>query len=86
MDHLDHLRTGTNFGKPRGHADHYAAVLTEAVTADGDLGVFFLHNAGYSTMCGHAILAITKVVFQIEMFSQSGGYLILCVLILRRGE
>ncbi|HKS57562.1 MAG TPA: proline racemase family protein [Steroidobacteraceae bacterium] len=60
-EHLDHLRTGLMF-EPRGHADMYGAVLTSSQTADFD--VFFLHNEGYSTMCGHAIVALTKLVIE----------------------
>ncbi|HKQ14907.1 MAG TPA: proline racemase family protein [Steroidobacteraceae bacterium] len=60
-EHYDHLRTGLMF-EPRGHADMYGAVLTESTTADYD--VFFLHNEGYSTMCGHAIIALTKLVIE----------------------
>jgi proline racemase len=59
--HLDHLRTGLMF-EPRGHADMYGAVLNPSLTADFD--VFFLHNEGYSTMCGHAILALTRLVIE----------------------
>ncbi len=44
--------------EPRGHAEMYGAVLTDPVTPDGDTGVLFLHNGGYSTMCGHAIIAL----------------------------
>jgi trans-L-3-hydroxyproline dehydratase len=40
----------------------YGAVVTQSV--DADLDVFFLHNEGYSTMCGHAIIALTKLVFE----------------------
>lgn len=58
---LDHLRTGLMF-EPRGHADMYGAVLTASLSADFD--VFFLHNEGYSTMCGHAIIALTKLVIE----------------------
>jgi len=36
--------------------------LTGSTTADFD--VFFLHNEGYSTMCGHAIIALTKFVVE----------------------
>jgi len=57
MEHLDHLRTALMW-EPRGHADMYGALLTEPVTEDGDLGVLFLHNEGYSTMCGHGIIGI----------------------------
>ncbi len=60
-EHLDHLRTGLMF-EPRGHADMYGAVLTRS--ADADFDVFFLHNEGYSTMCGHAIIALTKYVIE----------------------
>jgi len=60
-EHFDHLRTGLMF-EPRGHADMYGAVMTESTTADYD--VFFLHNEGYSTMCGHAIIALTKLVIE----------------------
>ena len=57
-EHYDYLRTGLLW-EPRGHADMYAAVITPSVDADFD--VFFLHNEGYSTMCGHAIIALTKL-------------------------
>ena len=56
-ERFDHLRTGLMF-EPRGHADMYGAVLTRS--ADADFDVFFLHNEGYSTMCGHAIIALTR--------------------------
>ena len=63
-EHYDHLRTGTLF-EPRGHADMYGAVLSRSTDADFD--VFFLHNEGYSTMCGHAIIALVKLVVETGM-------------------
>jgi len=60
-DHLDHIRKGVMW-EPRGHADMYGAVVTEACTEEADFGTFFMHNEGYSTMCGHAIIALTKFV------------------------
>ncbi len=60
-DHYDHLRRGLMW-EPRGHADMYGAVITSS--ADADFDVFFLHNEGYSTMCGHAIIALTKLVVE----------------------
>lgn len=57
--HLDHIRKALMW-EPRGHADMYGAVLTPPVTPDGHFGVFFMHNEGYSTMCGHAIIALVK--------------------------
>lgn len=56
---LDHIRTGLMW-EPRGHIDMYGVVLTPPDTTDGDFGAFFLHNEGYSTMCGHAIIALTR--------------------------
>ncbi|MDX1613332.1 MAG: proline racemase family protein [Candidatus Promineifilaceae bacterium] len=58
--HLDHLRTALMW-EPRGHADMYGCIVTEPVTLDGDLGVLFLHNEGFSTMCGHGIIGLAKV-------------------------
>jgi proline racemase len=60
-EHYDSLRTGLMW-EPRGHADMYGAVVTPATDADFD--VFFLHNEGYSTMCGHAIIALTTLVLE----------------------
>jgi trans-L-3-hydroxyproline dehydratase len=54
---LDHARA-LLMREPRGHAEMYGAVLTDSVTDDGDTGVLFMHNGGYSTMCGHAIIAL----------------------------
>jgi len=63
-EHYDHLRTGLMW-EPRGHADMYGAVITSS--ADADFDVFFLHNEGYSTMCGHAIIALTKLVIETRL-------------------
>jgi proline racemase len=60
-EHLDHIRTATMW-EPRGHADMYGAVITPSLDADFD--AFFLHNEGYSTMCGHAIIALTKLAYE----------------------
>jgi trans-L-3-hydroxyproline dehydratase len=53
--------------EPRGHADMYGCFLTEPVSPTAHFGVLFLHNAGFSTMCGHGIIAITKVVLETGM-------------------
>ena len=54
--HADHLRRALML-EPRGHADMYGAILTEPVTPGAHAGVLFMHNEGYSTMCGHGIIA-----------------------------
>jgi trans-L-3-hydroxyproline dehydratase len=48
--------------EPRGHADMYGGWPGLPTSADGDLSVLFLHNEGFSTMCGHGIIALSKVV------------------------
>ena len=45
--------------EPRGHSDMYGAIVVPSQKAD--FGVVFTHNEGYSTMCGHATIAITKL-------------------------
>ncbi|MEO8290128.1 MAG: proline racemase family protein [Gaiellaceae bacterium] len=44
--------------EPRGHADMYGCFVTEPDDAGADLGVVFFHNAGYSTACGHGMIAL----------------------------
>lgn len=60
--------------EPRGHADMYGCVLTEPTSPNGDLGVIFMHNEGYSTMCGHGIIALTKVVLDTGIIPKAGDH------------
>jgi trans-L-3-hydroxyproline dehydratase len=53
--------------EPRGHADMYGCIITPATARESDFGVLFLHNEGYSTMCGHAIIAITKLAVEFAL-------------------
>jgi proline racemase len=62
-EHFDHLRTALMW-EPRGHADMYGCIVAPPVTPGADIGILFMHNEGYSTMCGHGIIAITKVVLE----------------------
>lgn len=58
--HLDRLRTALMW-EPRGHADMYGCLLMPPVRADSDFAVLFMHNDGWSTMCGHGIIAVVTV-------------------------
>ena len=58
-DNFDHLRKILMF-EPRGHFDMYGALLVEPCLEGADLAVLFMHNQGYSTMCGHAIIALGR--------------------------
>ena len=60
---LDHLRTALMW-EPRGHADMYGCIVTPPVTPGADIGILFMHNEGYSTMCGHGIIGIAKVALE----------------------
>ena len=68
-ENFDHLRKGLML-EPRGHSDMYGAIITESTTPDGDLGVIFTHNDGYSSMCGHGVIALTKVVLETGMLEE----------------
>lgn len=59
-EHLDHVRRALML-EPRGHADMYGCYVTPPVTPDADLGVIFMHNEGYSSMCGHGVIALATV-------------------------
>jgi proline racemase len=65
-ENYDHLRTALMW-EPRGHADMYGCILTPPVTPDADFGILFIHNEGFSTMCGHGIIGITTVVLETGM-------------------
>ncbi|WP_420406688.1 proline racemase family protein [Hoeflea sp.] len=70
-DHLDHLRRILMF-EPRGHADQYGALLVEPDLPGADLAVLFMHNEGYSTMCGHAIIALGRYAADQGLVSPAG--------------
>jgi trans-L-3-hydroxyproline dehydratase len=58
-DNLDHLRQILMF-EPRGHYDMYGVLQVEPDLPGADLAVLFMHNEGYSTMCGHAVIALGR--------------------------
>ncbi|MDW3208279.1 MAG: proline racemase family protein [Reichenbachiella sp.] len=61
----DQFRTALMF-EPRGHADMYGCILVPPNDEETDFGILFTHNEGYSTMCGHATIAITKLAVEME--------------------
>ena len=71
-EHYDHLRTALMF-EPRGHADMYGCILLPPNDDDGDFGIIFLHNEGYSTMCGHAIIAISTLAVEMNWINVKEG-------------
>jgi proline racemase len=69
-ERLDGLRRSLMF-EPRGHADMYGAIPIEPVTSDGDAGVLFMHNEGWSTMCGHGVIALLTVLLEVGLLKAS---------------
>lgn len=59
--------------EPRGHSGMYGCIIVEPVTDDGDFGVLFTHNSGLSSMCGHGIIAVTKVAIETGQFPAKEG-------------
>ena len=74
--HLDHLRRSIML-EPRGHADMYGALLTEPVTPGAHAGVLFMHNEGWSTMCGHGVIAVTTIALERDLIWPGGPQLVL---------
>ena len=68
MEHLDDLRRILMW-EPRGHADMYGGWIGSPVADGSDLSVLFLHNDGFSTMCGHGIIAMGKVLIETGMIA-----------------
>jgi trans-L-3-hydroxyproline dehydratase len=58
-DELDAFRRLIMF-EPRGHYDMYGVLAVEPDIAHADMAVLFIHNEGYSTMCGHATIALGR--------------------------
>jgi len=71
QEHYDHLRQILMW-EPRGHSNMYGAVLTPPVSPESDLGVLFLHNEGYSTMCGHGIIALVTALVKTGAIPSQG--------------
>ncbi|GAA5851617.1 hypothetical protein JCM8547_001151 [Rhodosporidiobolus lusitaniae] len=59
----DHLRKRIML-EPRGHSEMYGALLVKETeltrTGEAHIGVLFTHGEGYSTMCGHATMALGR--------------------------
>ncbi|MDZ7810324.1 MAG: proline racemase family protein [Arhodomonas sp.] len=59
MNRHDHVRRRLML-EPRGHADMYGVWPTRPGHPDAAMAVLFTHNEGYSTMCGHATIALGR--------------------------
>jgi len=71
-ENVDHLRRAVML-EPRGHADMYGALLTEPERPGSDAGVLFMHNEGYSTMCGHGVIAVITIALERGLLRPRAG-------------
>jgi proline racemase len=55
----DHLRRRLML-EPRGHGGMYGVIPTTPTHPDAAIAVLFTHQEGYSTMCGHATIALGR--------------------------
>ncbi len=46
--------------EPRGHAEMYGALPVQRCAPGAAFGVLFMHHSGFSTMCGHATIALGR--------------------------
>jgi trans-L-3-hydroxyproline dehydratase len=58
-EQYDHLRRAMMF-EPRGHEGMYGVIPVKPSVPGAVLGVLFTHHEGYSTMCGHATVALGR--------------------------
>jgi proline racemase len=72
LEHHDDLRRVLMW-EPRGHADMYGCILTPPISPEAHFGVLFLHNEGYSTMCGHGVIALVTALIETGAFPASGA-------------
>src|SRR5699024_9266973 len=67
IEHLDHIRKFL-MNEPRGHEGMYGCIITPPADTDADFGVLFMHNEGWSTMCGHGIIAVITMGIETGQF------------------
>ncbi|SIT71928.1 proline racemase family protein [Edaphobacillus lindanitolerans] len=78
IEHLDNIRK-TLMLEPRGHHGMYGCIITPPAEEGSDFGVLFMHNEGWSTMCGHGIIGVVTMGIEtgrFEMISKSRKFVI----------
>jgi proline racemase len=72
-DRLDHLRRRLML-EPRGHGGMYGVIPTAPSHPEAALAVLFMHQEGYSTMCGHATIAIGRWLLDSGRLTTTAGH------------
>ncbi|WP_040984421.1 proline racemase family protein [Oceanobacillus jeddahense] len=73
MEHLDDLRQVLMY-EPRGHDGMYGCIITEPSTPGADFGVLFMHNEGWSTMCGHGVIGVVTMAIETGRVKVEGNH------------
>jgi trans-L-3-hydroxyproline dehydratase len=71
-ENLDRFRSLIMF-EPRGHYDMYGVLPVAPDHPEADMAVLFIHNEGYSTMCGHATIALGRYALDRGMIKPEGA-------------
>lgn len=70
-DRFDHLRRRLML-EPRGHGGMYGVIPVAPTHPDAAAAVLFTHQEGYSTMCGHATIALGRWLVDCGRVAMSG--------------
>lgn len=66
QNRYDHLRSAT-MCEPRGHRQMVGAVLTEPISPNADVGVFYIDPKGYAPMCGAGSIALSRALIEMGL-------------------
>lgn len=72
QEHHDEIRLLLT-REPRGHRDIFGAVVTEAVSAEGDFGLIYMDARRYPYMCGHATIGAVTTFLEMGWLPVAGG-------------
>lgn len=76
-DRFDHIRKAAMM-EPRGHADMYGVVLVPPSDPAAEVGAIFTHVSGYSSMCGHVSIALSRFLQEEFGWGKNEDHLIEC--------
>ncbi|XP_056022568.1 trans-L-3-hydroxyproline dehydratase-like [Ostrea edulis] len=66
LDKINHMKSDLDeyrkllIWEPRGHFDMYGVLIVPSDIESCDFAAIFIHNEGYSTMCGHAVISLGR--------------------------
>ena len=60
--------------EPRGHKDMYGGFLVKGISPESHFGVLFIHSDGFSSMCGHGIVAVTRAAVHLGLLDIHEGW------------